>query len=213
MAHRAADPAPRQPCTGSRTGTQSSTDASAAVGPEWLPERLRLECSTSGWAAATSRLDRASLDFDQPLLAVAIPVPLLSIPVSITCSPGTGEMGDEPAPDFQGSLRQVLQTFPMDALPSQETAAEILWMKPRTLRRRLLEDGTSWRTIVNDEKFARSVDLLQGNRQSVREIAEVLGYADAAHFTRFFRSRTGIPPCSYREQVERGVELAQAASS
>jgi AraC-like DNA-binding protein len=41
------------------------------------------------------------------------------------------------------------------------------------------------------------------------EIADELGYIDAAHFTRFFRSRAGVLPSAYREEVERGRQLAR----
>jgi len=94
-------------------------------------------------------------------------------------------------------------------LPGQEIASELLWTTPRTLRRRLAEEGTSWRRIVNDLKFARAVARLQEGRSSVGEIAEELGYTDTAHFTRFFRRRAGIAPSAYRAEVEQANELAR----
>jgi AraC-like DNA-binding protein len=100
----------------------------------------------------------------------------------------------------------MLQPWFVGSLPNQEIAAEMLWTSPRTLRRRLAEDGTSWHTVVSDLKFARTVARLQEGRSSVREIAEELGYSDAAHFTRFFRNRAGVPPSAYREEIERARE-------
>ena len=185
----------------------------AAAGPDWLPEHLKLECSSSGWAAATSRLPGVRIECGQPLLAVALPLPLLSIPVSITALPPAGEECEPPATDLQGSLRQALEPWFVGGLPSQEIAAELLWTTPRTLRRRLAEEGTSWRRIVNDLKFARAVSRLQGGRSSVGEIAEELGYTDTAHFTRFFRRRAGIAPSAYRAEVEQANELARQRPS
>jgi AraC-like DNA-binding protein len=181
----------------------------AAAGPKWLPKRLKLECSSSGWAAATSRLPGVRVEYGQPLLAVALPLPLLSIPVSITALPPAGEECEPPATDLQGSLRQALEPWFVGGLPSQEIAAELLWTTPRTLRRRLAEEGTSWRHIVNDLKFARAVSRLQEGRSSVGEIAEELGYTDTAHFTRFFRQRAGVAPSAYREEIEHAKELAR----
>jgi AraC-like DNA-binding protein len=181
----------------------------AAAGPEWLPERLMVECASSGWAAATSRLPGVRIQYDEPLLAVAIPVPLLSLPVSITALPAPGGECEPPATDFQGSLRQVLQPWFVGGPPSQAIAAEMLWTTPRTLRRRLAEEGTSWHGVVNDLKFARAVARLQEGRSSVGEIAEELGYSDAAHFTRFFLQRADVTPSAYREEIERARELAR----
>jgi transposase InsO family protein len=129
----------------------------AAAGPNWLPERLKVECSSSGWAAATGRLPGVRIEYEQPLLAMAIPLPLLSLPISITPQPAPGAECEPPATDFQGSLRQVLEPWLAGGLPSQEIAAEMLGTTPRTLRRVLAEEGTSWRTAVNDLKFARAV--------------------------------------------------------
>lgn len=181
----------------------------AAAGPDWLPERLKVECSCSGWPAATSRLPGVRIQYDQPLLALAIPVPLLSLPVSIKALPAAGRDCEPPGADFQSSLRQVLEPWLVGGLPTQAIAAEMLRTTPRTLHRRLAEEGASWRGIVNDIKFARAVARLQEGRSTVGEIAEELGYSDITHFTRFFRHRAGIPPSAYREEIGRASELAE----
>jgi AraC-like DNA-binding protein len=181
----------------------------AAAGPQWLPRRLKVECSPSGWASVTSRLPDVRIEYDRPLLALAIPVPLLSIPISITALPAAGAACEPPPTDFRGSLRRLLEPWLEGALPSQEIAAEMLWTTPRSLRRRLKEEGTTWRAVVNDLKFATAVERLTRGRPCVREIAEELGYSAPAHFTRFFRHRAGVPPSAYREQIERARALAR----
>ena len=180
----------------------------AAAGPDWLPECIRVECSSSGWPAATKRLHGVRIEFHQPMLAVAIPAPLLALPVAIRVPAAPGAELDSLATDFQGSLRQVLDSCLAGGLPSQEIAAKMLWTTSRTLRRRLAMEGTSWRAIVNDMKFAWAVDRLQKSQNTVREIAEELGYADWTHFTRFFRTRAGVAPSAYREEIERTRERA-----
>jgi len=77
----------------------------AAAGPAWLPEHLKVESPSSGWASATSALPGVRIQYDQPLLAVAIPVPLLSLPISIRARrrgpaagrPAGGELPRQPA--------------------------------------------------------------------------------------------------------------------
>jgi AraC-like DNA-binding protein len=53
----------------------------------------------------------------------------------------------------------------------------------------------------------------QARRIAAGEIAEELGYTDAAHFTRFFRQRAGVPPSAYREEIERARALARRSLS
>jgi AraC-like DNA-binding protein len=89
----------------------------------------------------------------------------------------------------------------------------MLAMTPRTLRRRLAEENTSWHAVVNDLKFARAVARLQEGRFLVREVAEELGYSVPAHFSRFFRHRAGVPPSDYGEEVGRAKELTFRDSS
>jgi AraC-like DNA-binding protein len=177
----------------------------AAAGPRWLPERIRVESGRSGWAGATKRLPGVRIEFNQPMLAVAIPAPLLAVPISIEpqATTDSGCAGRRPALDFQGGLREVLESLVEDGLPTQAVAAEMLWTTPRTLRRRLTEEHTTWRAIVNDLRFARAVELLLEGRSSIREVAQALSYSDTAHFSRFFRERVGVAPTSYREEVER----------
>jgi AraC-like DNA-binding protein len=178
---------------------------------DWLPERIRVECAPSGWVSATRSLPEVQVECNQPQLAIHIPRPLLLLPVSIitTALPVEGDEDEAPAPDFQGSLRQILEPWLENGLPSQETAAELLWTSPRTLRRRLAEEGTTWRAVVDDRKFSRAVALLRNGRSSMREIAQELGYSDAAHFSRFFRRRAGVAPGDYLERIERADELAR----
>ena len=179
-----------------------------AAGPDWLPARLQVECSSSGWCAATQRLSGVRIDTDRSMLAIAIPVPLLSLPLTIDAFGAEGTSGKAPAPDFRGSLREVLNARFEDGLPDQQIAAEMLWMSPRTLRRRLAEEGATWLEVLSDLKFARAVARLQEGRSSVREIAEELGYSDAAHFARFFRRRAGVAPSAYRDEVAHARALA-----
>lgn len=180
-----------------------------AAGPDWLPERLKLESPPSGWGAATTAFPGVRIEYGQPLLAVAIPIPLLSLPACVGIPPDC-RSNSEPAPaDFQGSLREVLRPWIATPLLSQDLAGEILGMSPRSLRRRLGEEGVTWRDIVEDLTFAHATSRLRDGRASVREIAEELGYSDTAHFTRFFRRRAGVPPSAYRAQVERATELVR----
>jgi len=179
----------------------------AVAGPDWLPERLKLESSPSGWGAATTALPGVRIQYRGPVLAVAIPVPLLSLPSFIEVHPACTPEGEPPPPDFLGSLRQVLRPWIAGGLPGQEILAENLGMSSRCLRRRLEEEGTTWRAVVGDLIFARAVARLLEGRACVREVAEELGYSDTAHFTRFFQHRAGVPPSAYRARVERAREL------
>jgi transcriptional regulator GlxA family with amidase domain len=54
-------------------------------------------------------------------------------------------------------------------------------------------------------RISRACELLHGGNMSLKQISEVLGYADAATFARAFREVQGMPPGTFRKQRERAV--------
>ena len=88
----------------------------------------------------------------------------------------------------------------IDAIPlSLELGAEIAETSPRTLRRRLAHEGTSWRRILDRVRFEACERRMLESSLTLTEIAGELGYSDQAHFTRAFYRWTGealelLPP-------------------
>jgi AraC-like DNA-binding protein len=178
----------------------------AGAGADWQPDRLALESGRCGWASETRALSGVRVEFDQPQLALAFPLPLLSLPVSIAPPPVAARGGDPPPEDFVDSLRRVVAHWIAVGLPAQESAAERLGVSPRTLRRRLAEEGTCWRDVVHEGLFACAVARLREDI-AVREVAAELGFANAENFTRFFRGHAGVPPSAYRDTLMQAQEL------
>ncbi|AXQ28529.1 AraC family transcriptional regulator [Solimonas sp. K1W22B-7] len=79
--------------------------------------------------------------------------------------------------------------------------AERLCVSARTLKRRLRQDGLTYRAVVDAIRLKRSLEFLRHRGLSVEYIAEKLGYSSAANFTRAFRRWTGSPPHTYRCEV------------
>ncbi len=77
---------------------------------------------------------------------------------------------------------------------SLEEVAKRMHVSPRTLKRRLADQGTSFSSILDDMRRERAMLLLGDPSLSLDAIAERLGYSDAANFTRAFRRWTGKTP-------------------
>jgi AraC-like DNA-binding protein len=184
----------------------------AAAGPQWQPTGLMLESSPSGWGAVNSALDGVRKQYRQPQLAVAFPRRLLALPVSIQPVLDNAPAGERAARDFHGSLRQVLRASMAGGLPGQNYIAERVGTSGRSLRRRLAEEGQTWRSVVRDVKFAWAHEQLMRSLPA-GEVAEQLGYSDPAHLTRFFVNRTGVAPSRWREHVEQARESTDSSRS
>jgi AraC-like DNA-binding protein len=81
---------------------------------------------------------------------------------------------------------------------SLEDVAQHLAMAPRSLRRRLDEEQTSFRNLVEAERKQLAVQLLEGTDMKLDEMALQLGYSDTASFTRAFRRWFNRAPGEYR---------------
>jgi AraC-like DNA-binding protein len=82
--------------------------------------------------------------------------------------------------------------------PNREQLADMLGVSTRTLARRLRETGTSYGALLRRVQSERAKNYLRHSSAPVAEIAERLGYSDAAAFTRAFQSWTGTTPTRWR---------------
>jgi AraC-like DNA-binding protein len=96
-------------------------------------------------------------------------------------------------------LRQYLLARPPARLPGLSTAARDLGVSARSLGRRLAEDGTTYRSVVQAilEDSARL--LLRDPKQTIQQTARALGFDNVGAFHRAFKRWTGLTPTQYRE--------------
>lgn len=81
---------------------------------------------------------------------------------------------------------------------SQSALANALHVSPRTLQRGLLEEGTSYRKLLDDVRRELAEGYLRDVRHSLGEIAYLLGFSDQANFSRAFKRWTGRTPSELR---------------
>lgn len=85
--------------------------------------------------------------------------------------------------------------------PSLEVAARLFNMTPRTLHRRLVDEGTSFRDVLDDVRHTLAVEHLKSPHLSIDEIAYMLGYGELSNFRRAFKRWEGIAPSDYRRRA------------
>jgi AraC-like DNA-binding protein len=78
-----------------------------------------------------------------------------------------------------------------------ERVAQHLGMHRRTLNRHLAVAGESVTSVVNTVRAELAEDYLSDGRRKLYDVAELLGFASGADFTRWFRSRYGVPPSEW----------------
>ena len=100
-------------------------------------------------------------------------------------------------------VKNLLRLQLKDELPRKETIAQQLNMTPRTLQRRLSEEGTGFQDVLNELRRELAEFYLRQSGLSLDEIGQRLGFAESRSFHRSFKQWTGLTPGEFRQDVAR----------
>ncbi|WP_230969580.1 AraC family transcriptional regulator [Nitrogeniibacter aestuarii] len=76
-----------------------------------------------------------------------------------------------------------------------------LGLSETTLRRRLKQEGTTFRDLLRQKRIATARRLLFETDMSMLQVADKIGYAETASFTRAFITECGLTPSQYRREA------------
>ena len=85
---------------------------------------------------------------------------------------------------------------------SSASLSEALGVQPKTLQRAFAAVGSSSKKEIVEARLHKAQELLSNpglNRLTMTEIAFRVGYSDPNHFTRSFRTFSGLSPLAYRK--------------
>ncbi len=80
---------------------------------------------------------------------------------------------------------------------SLEAVASNFNMSPRTLQRKLKEEGITFLDIVEEVRKTLAINYLSTGNYQIKEVAYVLGYNESSAFVRAFKRWTGKTPANY----------------
>lgn len=99
---------------------------------------------------------------------------------------------------LSAKIRRRLREWPPSSWPDFETLARQFHSSSATLRRRLDDEGESYRSIMDELRRDLAISLLSDTNLSISEIASELGFAESSAFHRAFKKWTGARPGEYR---------------
>ena len=103
--------------------------------------------------------------------------------------------------DIVAQTKQIIQGYE-STFPSVPDVAKIFGVSERTYRRKLDKVQTSYRSILDEHKKNRCLNMLASNKVSVNELVDALGYSESASFLRAFKRWTGTTPKRYVKNLE-----------
>jgi AraC-like DNA-binding protein len=147
--------------------------------------------------------------FDTPEVRICIDSKVIDLPLP-GASLELAQMHDRTAMEYLGKLerqsisnraRGLIVESLATGLVSKQQVADSLCMSSRSLELKLADEDTNFRKILDDTRRSLATGYMEQSGISITEIAYLLGFSDAANFTRAFRRWTGKSPTDFRKSI------------
>lgn len=180
--------------------------ARGLVGRDCRPTAVQLRRPEPAHAAAFDRVFRTAVTFSAPRNRIAF--------ARADCDKRLETANPALRAATESLLDQMLADRSRDDVPTrardaisrllptggctQAAVAETLHMSTRSLQRKLADQGTSFRDLVDATRRELAERHLASGRCSVTEAALLLGFADTSSFSRAYKRWTGVAPSAAR---------------
>lgn len=170
---------------------------------------LRLRFAAPSYAAAYAQYFRMPVRFSQPLNCLEFPRVRLDQPLAGGFPSLHGQAEQRVSqrlakmPRRSGLIAAVEEVFDQEPrLLGQgiERVAQRLDLHPRTLQRRLHEEGEAFADLQGRVRYRRALKDLQDPALDLETISERLGFSDRRSFTRAFTRWAGASPSEFRRR-------------
>jgi AraC-like DNA-binding protein len=168
--------------------------------------RINLSVSRPGYADEFQELVGCPTYYDQPRNELVFPSRLLSESIEMA-NELTAQLCEQQCKTILQNLteragvveqvRRMIINQP-GQVPGPREIAKRLNLSYRTLRRRLSEEGTTFKAVNNEVKMGMAGEYLRQTGLSTQEVAYLLGYSEASNFHRAFKQWYGKTPGQYR---------------
>jgi AraC-like DNA-binding protein len=168
-------------------------------------ERVSFPFPEPGYAELAQSMFGCPVAYAQPWAGFSFASELLDQPLrmadpaafreaELICQRELRKLGDT---STLGARIRRLMLEKQHGFPSLIVTARLFHLTPRTLHRHLLDEGTSFKQILEEVRHSLAVEHLKAGHLSVQDIAYSLGYNDVANFRRAFKRWEGVPPSAY----------------
>jgi AraC-like DNA-binding protein len=194
---------------------EEAVDAAMAVivnacrvcaGSDFNPVRVVLQRQAPADRGAYSRLFRAPLEFDASESAIFLDKAIVEKHLP-EANAELARANDKVVADYlerfqRGSMKQRVEIKLSEQLSSGHTSEEAiavaLHVSLRTLQRKLKEEGTNYKELLEQTRRHLATQYVRQSHLSVNEITFLLGFSEPANFSRAFKRWTGRSPSAFR---------------
>lgn len=154
------------------------------------------------------------VNFGQPNLCITFPATYFSLPIQgsdqqlhqlmSTQAENLLEQvpnADQDADNFLIKVRKILVRALQEGEPTVEAVAKQFFMSPRSLHRRLSDEGVVFRELLKETRMLLAKQYLKDKKMSLPEVALMLGYSEQSAFSRAFKIWFGETPLQYQKRL------------
>ncbi|MGH1372406.1 MAG: AraC family transcriptional regulator ligand-binding domain-containing protein [Cellvibrionaceae bacterium] len=176
----------------------------ALCGEHWKPRAVYLEHTELTNLNSFHRFFGAPIAFDNSFTGLAFDPKCLKLPTRLNTQAEPKDQTQLPSKIAQPTLTQQIKNVISLLIDNDdcciEKVAEHLCMSKRTVQRRLQEDGTNFKDLVNSVRREQAVQLLKNAHYSLAEVGAMLGYSQLSAFSRSFKRWYGVSPQIWRQK-------------
>ncbi|MDH3901238.1 MAG: AraC family transcriptional regulator, partial [Gammaproteobacteria bacterium] len=92
---------------------------------------------------------------------------------------------------------KIIEQLP-DGKPNQGAIADSLHVSLRSLQRRLKDESTNYKALLETTRHELAVHYIQHSGRTIGEITYLLGFSEPSNFARAFKRWTGRSPADFR---------------
>ena len=179
------------------------------AGRSLMPVHLGLQRPEPPCKAVFYEMFGSSIEFDAADNRLCFETKLVNKPLT-TANPNLARINDQTVIDYLARFdrasiamqvrSRIIDQLP-DGIPRQEHIAGSLNLSLRSLQRRLREEETSFKDLLENTRQTLARQYLRESHRSIGEITYLLGFSESSNFTRAFKRWTGMTPAEFRNNA------------
>lgn len=189
------------------------------LGASWMPRAVQLCHERPASLRGHQRCFGRGVSFNQDRNAVWLDAAALAAPLSAAAQPshamlrrllvGRRDNASAVAVKVEATMRELMPF----AACTREGVARLVELSQRTMQRRLAEAGTSFQDLRDRVRADIALKYLGQSSLQAAQVGEILGYSEAAAFTRAFKRQHGLTPSEARARAAAGRGLPPAVGT
>jgi AraC-like DNA-binding protein len=181
------------------------------LGREIIPTRIQCMAQTPSDTQVFEEYFGCPVEFEADAYSISFATSLFTEPLKFAdkwawqrCELELRELKDRRRASFTNRVRDLI-SFAPKVNHSEESVSQALRVSGSTLRRRLREEGTTYREVRAETLHSLARVMLASSSRTVEEVADILGYSESASFVRSFKRREKVAPGPWRKAERQSV--------